>query len=124
MTINQRIHEVRKQAKMTQQEFADRLKVKRQTVGWMEKDGHNVTEQNIQTICRAFSVNEEWLRNGVGKPERNDKDKALLCLIDAYQLQEPQVDFIRSILDTPAQDIADLTRIVGNMITKRKEHVP
>ena len=51
---------------MTQQEFADRIGIKRNTVA-MYEIGRNIPMDNVITsIHREFQVNEAWLRTGVG----------------------------------------------------------
>lgn len=52
---------------MTQQAFASRLGVKRNTVGQWECGINPLTEQTVFSICREFDVNEHWLRTGEGE---------------------------------------------------------
>ena len=65
--MNERIKKLRKALDMTQQKFADKLGVKRNTVGQWECGINSLTEQVITSICREFNVNEEWLRTGNGE---------------------------------------------------------
>lgn len=65
--MNERIKKLRKALDLTQQEFADRLGVKRNTVGQWECGINNVTDATIVFLCKEFNVNEEWLRNGTGE---------------------------------------------------------
>jgi transcriptional regulator with XRE-family HTH domain len=52
---------------MTQQEFADRIGIKRNTVA-MYEIGRNIPMDNVITsIHREFQVNETWLRTGAGE---------------------------------------------------------
>ena len=64
--MNERIKKLRKTLDLTQQEFADRLGVKRNTVGQWECGINNVTDATIVFLCKEFNVNEEWLRTGEG----------------------------------------------------------
>lgn len=64
--MKERIKKLRKVLDLTQQKFADRLGVKRNTVGQWECGINPLTDQTIVSICREFNVNEEWLRTGVG----------------------------------------------------------
>lgn len=65
--MNERIKKLRKALDLTQQKFADRLGVKRNTVGQWECGINNVTDATIVFLCKEFNVNEEWLRNGTGE---------------------------------------------------------
>lgn len=64
--MNERIKQLRKALDLTQQKFAERLGVKRNTVGQWECGINALTNQVITSICREFNVNEDWLRNGTG----------------------------------------------------------
>ena len=62
--MNERIKQLRKVLDLTQQKFADKLGVKRNTVGQWECGINAITDRVIFSICREFDVSEEWLRTG------------------------------------------------------------
>ncbi len=63
--MNERIKTIRINAGLTQQQFADRIKVKRNTVATYEMGRSIPSDSAIALICREFGINEEWLRNGI-----------------------------------------------------------
>lgn len=63
--IGERIKQLRKALGMTQEKFADRIGLKRNSVALIEL-GRDTSDQTIFAICREFRVNEEWLRTGAG----------------------------------------------------------
>lgn len=65
--MKDRIKKIRKELDLTQQAFADKLGVKRNTVGQWECGINPLTDQTVFSICREFNVNEEWLRTGNGE---------------------------------------------------------
>lgn len=65
--MNERIKEIRKSENLTQQKFADKLGVKRNTVAQWELGINALTPQVITSICREFNISEEWLRTGNGE---------------------------------------------------------
>lgn len=65
--MNERLKELRKELKLTQQEFADKLNIKRGTMANYEIGRNEPIDAVISLICREFNVNEEWLRNGTGE---------------------------------------------------------
>lgn len=67
MAIGERIKELRKAKGLTQQVFADRLGLKRNTVGGYEIGTVAPSDRTISDICREFNVNETWLRTGEGE---------------------------------------------------------
>lgn len=68
MSIGERIKEVRKRAGLTQQKFADRIGLKRNTIGNYEINLIEPSDRTILDICREFDVREAWLRTGEGEP--------------------------------------------------------
>lgn len=64
--IGDRIKEVRKALNLTQQGFADKIGLKRNSVAIIET-GRETSDQTIFAICREFRVNETWLRTGEGE---------------------------------------------------------
>ena len=83
-TINDRIRKLRKNLDMTQQSFAEKLKLSHGQVSAMETERSAVTEQNIILICSPnrlkdnSTVNEEWLRNGGDLPMFEPQDSEVL----------------------------------------------
>ena len=77
--VNERIKKLRKSLGLTQQEFSDRIKVKRNTVATYEMGRSMPSDAAISLICREFNVNETWLRTGDGemfKPVNRDQEIA------------------------------------------------
>lgn len=64
--MNERIKELRKELKLTQQEFADALNIKRGAVANYEIGRNEPIDAVVSLICKTFNVNEEWLRSGAG----------------------------------------------------------
>lgn len=66
--MKNRIKAIRKHPdiNLTQQEFADRLGVKRNTIAQYEIGRNEPIDAVIFSICREFNVNEDWLRYGTG----------------------------------------------------------
>lgn len=65
--MNERLRKLRKTLGLTQQEFADRLKVPRNTIGGYEVGKSNPSDAAVNNICNTFNVNEHWLRTGEGE---------------------------------------------------------
>lgn len=65
--MNERIKKLRKVLDLTQQEFADKLSIKRNTVATYETGKSNPSDAAVILICRVFNVSETWLRTGEGE---------------------------------------------------------
>ena len=64
--MNKRIKKIREELKLTQQQFADRLGIKRGAIANYEIGRNKPIDAVISLICREFGVNEVWLRTGEG----------------------------------------------------------
>lgn len=64
--MNERIKELRSSLGLTMEKFGEKLGVKKSAINKIEKGENNITEQMFKSICREYSVNEEWLRTGEG----------------------------------------------------------
>lgn len=64
--MKDRIKCIRKEFNLTQQEFADRVGIKRGAVANYEIGRNEPTDAVVSLICREFNVNEEYLRYGTG----------------------------------------------------------
>ena len=65
--MKDRIKKIRKELDLTQQEFADRIGIKRGGVANYEIGRNDPADSVISLICREFNVNEQWLRDGTGE---------------------------------------------------------
>lgn len=64
--MNERLKKLRKALDLTQQEFADKIGIKRNSFANYETGRNTPIDAIIVSICREFNVNEDWLRDGVG----------------------------------------------------------
>lgn len=65
--MNNRIKKVRKSLDLTQQEFADKIGSKRNTVATYELGRTAPSAAVVSLICKTFNVSEQWLRTGEGE---------------------------------------------------------
>ena len=67
--MKDRIKALRKELGLTQEKFAERLSMKRNTIANYEIGRNEPIDAVISLICKEFHVNEEWLRTGEGGNE-------------------------------------------------------
>lgn len=63
-SLNERIKKLRKKHSLSQKDFASKIGVSQRSVSWSEQPGNNVPDSTVKSLCMAFNVNEDWLRNG------------------------------------------------------------
>ena len=97
MTLGERLRGFRKSKGLTQREFAEKLRLKPNSIAQIE-GGRNTSDQTIQTICREFGVNEEWLRTGEGEMVVPKEADALDELVKQYGLSNGDYILIEKFL--------------------------
>lgn len=126
MTIGERVKELRKQINLTQQAFADRLNLKRNTVGSYEVNVVEPSDRTISDICREFNVNETWLRTGEGEMfnqiTRSEKITAFLTDITADEGDDFKRRFVEMLADLEPEDWKLLERMAEKL--QKKEGNP
>lgn len=88
--MKNRLKTLRDALNLTQQEFADRLGVKRGTISNYELGRNEPIDAVISLICREFRVSEEWLRVGTGQMlEEVDQDQEIADFVGAVLADKP-----------------------------------
>lgn len=65
--MKDRIKAVRKEIKLTQSEFGEKIGVKGNTITGYETGIRTPSDAVITSICREFNINEDWIRTGNGE---------------------------------------------------------
>ena len=118
--MNVRIKQLRKAANLTQQEFADRLKIKRNTVATYEAGKSIPSDAAVALICREFHVNDEWLRTGSGEMFENAPCSALDVLAEEYGLSDAAYIMVEKFITLRPEEqevIIDYVRRVAEVFT-------
>ncbi|MBD8914745.1 MAG: XRE family transcriptional regulator [Pseudobutyrivibrio sp.] len=123
--MNERIKLLRNTLQMTQQEFADRIKVKRNTVATYEMGRSVPSDSAIALICKEFSVNETWLRTGTGDMFlQENKDAQISQMLDEV-IKANESDFKRRLISALSKLDDDgwdsLEKLVENITATDKE---
>lgn len=126
MTIGERVKELRKQVNLTQQAFADRLNLKRNTVGSYEVNVVEPSDRTISDICREFNVNETWLRTGEGEMfnqiTRSEKITSFLTEITEDEGDDFKRQFVEMLAELEPEDWKLLERMAEKL--QKKEGNP
>lgn len=115
MTLGERIKKVRKALDLTQQEFADRIGMKRNSIAQVEM-GRNTSEQTITSICREFNISEEWLRTGSGEMFIPSPEESVDELIRVHDLDELDRQIILEFIKLTAEERDVVKKYVRNMV--------
>jgi transcriptional regulator with XRE-family HTH domain len=63
--IGSRIKEIREDFKLTQEQFREKIGLKKSSVSGVEKDKQGISDSVTKLITKEFCVNEKWLLNGI-----------------------------------------------------------
>lgn len=92
--MNERIKQIRRELGLTQQEFAERIGLKQNSIALIESGKRNISDQAVLSICREYGINEEWLRTGWGEKRTSNSNSELEALTEKYNLSVADVILI------------------------------
>ncbi|MDE6760854.1 MAG: helix-turn-helix domain-containing protein [Lachnospiraceae bacterium] len=124
-----RIIQIRKENKLSQEQFANKIGLSRNFINQVETNKKNISDRTISDICREFSINEEWLRNGKGEMYKIPEDETAMIVSDLLiKENNPLYDIILGIakvyqqLDNKSQDtILNFSQELLNTLQKEKK---
>ena len=126
--LKERIKKIRRELDLTQQEFADRLGIKRGTISTYDLGRNDPVDSGISLICRELNVSEEWLRDGNGDMFITDKPNELDALVMKYGLSDADQVLIEKYIslkpksrDTIIQFISEVSEAIGQFENYYKE---
>lgn len=124
--MNERIKKVRQDNKLTQEQFAIKLGVKRNTVATYEMGRSEPSNAALSLICKEFNVNEHWLRTGEGEPyiklETNDiVSKAAFLLGKHDPLFESIIEVYSKLDDVDKKVLLKITSDLIDTYRSKKE---
>lgn len=96
--MNERIKKLRRHLDLTQQEFADRIGVKRNTIANYEIGRNVPIDSVLALIVREFHVSEAWLRSGEGEMFAPAPTSALDALAQEQKLTHGEYILIEKLL--------------------------
>lgn len=106
--IGQRIHALRKELKLTMEEFGNKLDVTDALVSMMESGKKAVSKRTRLSILRTFNVNPNWLDTGEGdmfiKLDANKELAIEMAKIFKLEDNDPRRRIIKALLTIPSED--------------------
>ena len=120
MYENERVKEVRKALRLTQEKFGERIGVKKNTISQIESGINGITDQLRLAVCREFNVNEDWLRTGEGSMfVEPDKDEEITRFMGDILSGHP--DFRRRLISVLSRMTPDEWALLEEKIRELSE---
>ena len=101
---HERVKFIRKFFKLSQEEFGKKLGVTRDVIGNIELNRLAKPEQKLsllKLICSQFSINEDWLINGIGEMLNETKESYIESLVQQYNLDDMDRKILQTYIDLP-----------------------
>lgn len=114
--MKERIKKLRRMLDLTQQEFGDRVGIKRNTVANYETGRNEPVDSVVSLICREFNVNEEWLRNGTGEMFAPDASDELEALVKKYDLSNADQVLIEKYVNLKAGSRETIINFITDVV--------
>ena len=89
-TVNQRIKQLRKELKLTQNEFSKIINISSGQLACIETEKRIVNNRTMKLVCDSFDVSIEWLRTGKGSVFSENKDGRYTKLVALYDALKPK----------------------------------
>lgn len=131
--MKERIKQLRTMLGLTQQKFADRLGLKRQTIAAYEVGNIEPSDSTLLLICKEFGVNEKWLRYNEGDiykshPPTNEINNAISSVLEDTNCDNSVYTLVKEFLlkydklDPKSKDVINkLADDVVNGYTEKRE---
>lgn len=123
--MGERIKELRKSLKMTQQEFADRLNIQRGSIASYETGRISPSNATISLICKELNVSEDWLRNGNGDMfipiTRDEEIASFIGSVQADVDDTFKKRFISALAKLSTEEWKAIEHLMENMINEREQ---
>jgi transcriptional regulator with XRE-family HTH domain len=87
--VYQRIVEARHTLNLSQEQFADGIKISRAHIGAIETGTRRVNDRIIKLITMTFGVNEVWLKTGDGAMFDKADDFRLQQVVSSFKKLDP-----------------------------------
>lgn len=121
--MKNRIKQIRKDAGLTQEQFAQKIGVSRNTIATYETSDRTPIAAVILSICREFNVNELWLRTGEGDVYATSNPNLLLSKWFGELLREDTFSFRKQLILTLSElsepEWALLEKMVTSLLLKK-----
>ena len=123
--MNERIKAVRAALGLSQQEFAEKIGIKRGAVANYEVGRNEPIDAVVSLICKTYNVNENWLRTGDGEMFiQISRDQEIMDFV-ADTMQDDEDNFRRRFLlalaRLPSERWADIEAFAKQITAENKE---
>ena len=119
-TQAERIKELRKHFKMSQEEFGGKIALTKGHISQLEAGKSPLSNKAEKMILREFNVNPTWLKKGEGNMflEVNNKDDTAMLIAEALKISEDDYKkrILKALCKIPAEDWETVIKVIEMFI--------
>jgi len=119
--MDERLKQLRKALDMTQEEFAKRVGIKRNTLANYEIGRNDPIDGIVHSICREFNVNEDWLRTGNGDIFVEVPTDVLDVLAERYNLNDMAKRIVKTFVELEDGEMNAVLKFIGKLVQESDE---
>ena len=86
--MKERLKQIRKDQRLNQTEFAERIKMKQTSYSQLETGSSPILDRHVDLICHAFNVNRTWFLTGNGEMYEQQSNSEIDALINRFSFPE------------------------------------
>lgn len=116
--IGKRIRLLRKSLNLNQTDFGKPLGLKQAIIGQYETGVRNITDRNIDLLCKTYNINKDWLLTGEGERENKNSNMLIEEISQTQNLTELDIKFLKKYLKLSDRNRKLLANLLMNMEEK------
>ena len=116
MTIQDRVKELRKQLKLSQEAFGEKLGVSKSVIVNIELNRAPMKELMFKHICRTFNVNPLWLEKGEGEVFLDTPNSILEDLTVEFDLSPTEKNIVTNYLRMSPEDRRKVSELLRKLL--------
>lgn len=113
--IGKRIRFFRKSLGLNQTDFGKPLGLKQAIIGQYETGIRNITDRNVDILCKTYNINKDWLLTGQGEMQNKNNTILLEEIAKSQNLTELDIQFLKKYLKLSNKNRELLARLLMNM---------
>lgn len=117
--LHERIRKIRTDLELTQQQYADKLGISRDTVNNLERGRMQIKEMYLRLICKTFRVNYFWLTEEKGDPYISVPDILMDDVIEKYGLDDLDKELIEEYVKLKPETRTAIKTYLLNIFNKK-----
>ena len=121
--MNERFKQLRKTVGFTQQEFAERIGVKRNTIAQYETGRNEPIGSVLNLICKEYNVNPDWLRNGSGEMFIKPATFSLDEYAQTNKLNKTEISIIRGFMELNPDTRQAIYNVFSNAFNDEEDDI-